>query len=1400
MISREIAGSVERRQRFNALSEVDRDILAVMAAVGEPVVRSTLSAIAIGAGIRQPGGRRQVDTTFLKSLLQRWEDSSFTICDREYQYTHSCAVDVRHWALERAAKSGLLRRLQSSIERFLPTSRWRYYSDPDCVLRDIRLILYLDPSDEQALVRYQELKAACIDRRDTALIPLTLASLFGTGAPTDAIALLPEPILLDYIEGCLIVATHQHFPLGEGFASFLMVALSRRPALAQDALTMALYLGAPELCRQIAAQSNDVDRKIGECFVALIAGDFATARDEAKQALVCSRGPKEKRKPQISGSAEPWLALLLLTSEDSNALSLAKMMVERRQSRGEARKAALGMLTDFRTALETGAKLPVRRYHSSSYPVSDELWQRCLFSALTETWINAKVSDLGGLRHEMAQRANSAEQGNYAWLAAQFRNFTLRSIGSEDPGAPLLKLFRERDVWEHILDALNAVVDSTRATSRPSAEADTLRVRWEIALSDPPAPPTAGPDYEWSEYQTLFYEPITVTPRLQRCKAGKWSAGSLVSLPKLKKVAAEGKLNAADQRVCQAIEESLYRIPTKMRFSEYVGRSLVGHPLVFWPCGAQAEAVAAKATIVVQHDKKKLRLTLQPELEGPEANFQYRRDGNRLLVYAISAEYRRVAKIVGTGAVLPLASEAALKKTLGGLASIIPVASAIDVEGGDAKQVPADARPIVQMRRTPEGVALRILGLPLGTEGPEVLLAQGQRSVAARVAGEPQSTERDLAAERRLLEALRQRCPALPAGCGDDYAWTELPDLLQAYELLAQLAGFEREEVSVTWPKGDQVRLVGERQLHDLRISLSNKGSWLEASGSLKVDENAVLTLASVIGKVRKSEGRFVELSPGKILALSKRLHRSLVEISDQANSQKNAVKLHPLSLFGIREWIADVGEFKSSEAIDDKLARIEEATTLQPDLPSTLQAELRDYQLQGFHWLSRLAHWGGGACLADDMGLGKTLQALALLLARAETGPALVVAPKSVCPGWITEARRFCPTLNPLRYGEGEPKERDLLLKTLKPYDVVVVSYGLLTSNIEQFEKVTFSSCVLDEAQAIKNATTKRARAVLQLKADCRLVTTGTPIENHLGEIWSQMTFLNPGLLGTSGEFKRRFARPIQVLGDAQAAKGLKRLLSPFILRRKKSEVLDELPAKTESVLSIEASEAHATFYEALRMAAEAKIKGPNASRKMRMQVLAEIMKLRRAACHPRLVQEDCGIKSTKMETALTLIDDLREGGHKALVFSQFVGHLTLLRERLDDAGIAYQYLDGSTSDRKRQQAVAAFQRGEGDLFLISLKAGGFGLNLTAADYVIHLDPWWNPATEDQATDRAHRIGQKRPVTIYRLVMAGTIEEKVLELHGRKRQLAADILSESDTASPLSVDMLRDLLKSGSR
>ena len=616
---------------------------------------------------------------------------------------------------------------------------------------------------------------------------------------------------------------------------------------------------------------------------------------------------------------------------------------------------------------------------------------------------------------------------------------------------------------------------------------------------------------------------------------------------------------------------------------------------------------------------------------------------------------------------------------------------------------------------------------------------------------------------------------------------------LSALEELSAL----NDSITIEWPEGESMKIVRSVTPNEFKVNIEKENDWFAISGSIKIDSKKVLDMRTLIDSFDANGSRFVEISKGQFVAFTNEFKQRILEIGGIGERRTKDIKLHPLAIPAAEDFISLFDEVKVDKEWRAQLKKIDALADFKPRLPRTLQADLRDYQVDGYKWLSTLAEWGVGACLADDMGLGKTLQALAVILKRSSEGPALVIAPASVCFNWVNEAIKFAPTLNPIIFGGGDRKK---MMENLKPRDLVVCSFGLLPSEEELLSEQMWSTIVLDEAQAIKNANTKRSKAAHKLQAGFKVLTTGTPVENHLGELWNLMRFINPGLLGSWKSFNERFATPIEKHHDPLARKQLKKLIQPFILRRNKSAVLDELPEKTEITLSVELSEDEKAFYESLRQKAVESMEETSedvGAGQQHLMILAQIMKLRQACCHPQLVIKDSNLGSSKLKLLMTTVEELRENNHRALIFSQFVGHLALIKKELDKQGISYQYLDGSTPKVKRQKAVDDFQDGEGELFLISLKAGGTGLNLTAADYVIHMDPWWNPAVEDQASDRVHRIGQTRPVTVYRLVAKDTIEEKIVKLHASKRDLADSLLSGTESSGKLSSNELLNLIKS---
>ncbi|WP_439865500.1 DEAD/DEAH box helicase [Pseudomonas antarctica] len=481
---------------------------------------------------------------------------------------------------------------------------------------------------------------------------------------------------------------------------------------------------------------------------------------------------------------------------------------------------------------------------------------------------------------------------------------------------------------------------------------------------------------------------------------------------------------------------------------------------------------------------------------------------------------------------------------------------------------------------------------------------------------------------------------------------------------------------------------------------------------------------------------------------------------------------------------------WQGGERVRHFAKRLQESTHAQVAAPPGLNAELRGYQLEGLNWMQTLRELEVGGILGDDMGLGKTLQTLAHLLTEKNAGrlntPALAVMPTSLIPNWMDEAARFTPQLNVLAL-HGAQRQADFT--RLADYDLVLTTYALLPRDLEVLQPQRWSVLILDEAQNIKNPNSKAAQAARQLEAGQRLCLSGTPLENHLGELWSLFHFLLPGWLGDSKTFNRDYRTPIEKHGNAQRMQHLTARIKPFLLRRKKEQVATELPPKTEIVHWVDLSDAQRDVYETVRVAMDKKVRDEitrHGVARSQIIILEALLKLRQVCCDLRLVKSVPASKlaragTGKLNALMEMIEELLSEGRRILLFSQFTSMLALIEEELKQRQVEYSILTGETLDRRTP--VKNFQDGKTPLFLISLKAGGTGLNLTAADTVIHYDPWWNPAVENQATDRAYRIGQDKPVFVYKLIARGTVGEKIQALQLEKAALAEGVLEGGASA-----------------
>jgi non-specific serine/threonine protein kinase len=502
---------------------------------------------------------------------------------------------------------------------------------------------------------------------------------------------------------------------------------------------------------------------------------------------------------------------------------------------------------------------------------------------------------------------------------------------------------------------------------------------------------------------------------------------------------------------------------------------------------------------------------------------------------------------------------------------------------------------------------------------------------------------------------------------------------------------------------------------------------------------------------------------------------------------KQNQLRLSKYHLSIIDELYNEIDETEVMIKLEEKYDRLRSFNRInEVNPPRDLEHILRPYQVAGYHWLNYLNEVGWGGILADDMGLGKTVQALSFLQLFKEQNvnmTSLVVCPTTLMFNWENEIKKFTPKLSYMIHHGGDRQKNK---KIFENHDVIITTYGTLRSDIKFMLEANFDYVVLDESQAIKNPQSKVTKAASLLNAKNRLCMSGTPLQNNTFDIYAQMNFLNPGMLGSVEYFRNEFATPIDKFGEKEHKEHLKKLLYPFILRRTKEQVAKDLPEKTETILFCEMEEEQRNIYDAYRNDYRDKIMGVIKEQgidKSQLTILQGLMKLRQICDSPAIIkeQEPLPNASVKLEELAREITE-NIGNHKALVFSQFLGMLALIKEKLVELGVKFEYFDGSTTAQERERAIQSFQNdNDVRVFLISLKAGGVGLNLTAADYVYIVDPWWNPAVEQQAIDRTHRIGQTKNIFAYRMICKDTIEDKILQLQEKKRALAKDLVSDDD-------------------
>jgi len=1397
-------------QQYDILSPLDKCILQLFSVAYEPMRQSVTPICFQHTGFRDTKGGA-ISKSKILERLKALHQEGFLVLEENFR-CHSLLVEV---ATRDAIKANRFEAMANAVQDTMPIQSYGkggpfYFANQDQLIRQIRISFYQQNLRlmQRYYDNYKQYNAYGSQRRSLISLEEIIRRICNNPFDGGWLDTLPKPFYSTILAAILNHSALHLEPAEEAFQVLQTKCTqpggSGSPDLQLLYLEQLILRGEWEPAKQHLEQSSALATQQQELLrgeVCFVLGEQEEAIAHFNEAHRLYRKGSGSRQVIFEGLGPVFYTLACLKESTPTSLQAAletTRLVQLnphwlRESCLVLQQVAAMQRGDlsYREVLQQAPIPPFKEAHSI------ETLLRCL--ALF--WVNREMAQKV-LPRLLEPLYKAALRSGYLWLAFEAveilnhlkpsRTFKTQAdiLRPSLSGGTLADLIPFRENWELSLQALTQLRYISPATKQSSER----RLVWFIDYQ-------SGTDY-------------SLNPREQKVNAqGNWSRGRPVALKRLAQDTDVEYLTPQDREVCSyLVGDYTSHYSGSYRWRAGAIAALVGHPLVFWEnaAGIRVDVVKGEPELRVQRDGGDY-LTLQffPDLSAVAADetvILARETPTRLKVVELSDDHRHIAQIIGADnrLVVPLAAEEQVLAAINAVSGIVTIQSDVGGTMADAEEVPANSIPHIHLLPAGGGLKVVIMARPFANGGPYVRPGHGGTTMIAEIDGKRLQTTRNLEEETQRVQSIIDDCPVLQRSEEEGGEWV-LADPEECLELLTELHTLEVGDGSAAehravleWPEGERLRVSPSIGAGQFKLKIQQQRDWFAASGEIELPDGQVLAMQQLMELLKNSPGRFLKIGEGQFLALTEAFRKRLDEFQRFSEMQGDSARFHPLAAMALTDFVDEVGSLKADKHWKAHIKRLQEMQEINPQVPSTLQAELRDYQIDGFQWLARLAHWGVGACLADDMGLGKTLQALTLVLTRAPQGPTLILAPTSVGMNWLSEAEKFAPTLNPIQFGGGD---RQKLLNNLQPFDLVVCSYGLLQQEevAEMLAKVQWETIVLDEAQAIKNMGTKRSQAAMSLQGSFKIITTGTPIENHLGELWNLFRFINPGLLGSLEKFNERFATPIERYQDKDARHQLRKLIQPFILRRTKSQVLSELPSRTEILLHVELSAEELAFYEALRRDAISRLADSSAEAGTKhLQVLAEIMKLRRACCNPRLVMPNAPVSSSKLELFGDVLEELLSNHHKALVFSQFVDHLHILRDYLKQKNIPYQYLDGSTPTKERKKRVDAFQAGEGDVFLISLKAGGTGLNLTAADYVLHMDPWWNPAVEDQASDRAHRIGQQRPVTIYRLVAKGTIEDKIVDLHSHKRDLADSLLEGTEMSGKMSTDELLTLISEG--
>ena len=753
-----------------------------------------------------------------------------------------------------------------------------------------------------------------------------------------------------------------------------------------------------------------------------------------------------------------------------------------------------------------------------------------------------------------------------------------------------------------------------------------------------------------------------------------------------------------------------------------------------------------------------------------------------------------IEKLLSTKS-FPASAAPSLRKTIESLRGIIEVRENILVNI-ESNAVESEGTIAIRIEPVEREYQMTILAAPLSDGTSRLIPATGEELVYDEDStGRSHCVRRNIAVEKENFLLIEDFAKQL----GMEFVSDNVCNIGEE-RILLQLLAFchqHQESYILEWPKGQVLKFKGILTTNDIDIDVKGDTEWFSIEGNVNVGEKTISLEDLLKSYCYNGYDNFIRIGDNEYMQMTETLRKHIAELDAVLGMDERKRKKVPKYLVGALAKSLEHLNHHTDNGYKDFMLKMKKAYDIDIQVPEGLQATLRPYQKEGYVWMKRLDEWGAGACLADDMGLGKTLQALAFMLSKASAGPSIVVAPKSVIPNWVKEVQRFAPELNVAVLNDTSSRRE--IVNSAGAFSLILCTYGVLTTESELLASKQWCVACLDEAQQIKNRTTYVSQAAMSLKTRSRIILTGTPLQNHVGELWNLMQFINPGLLGRWNVFRDTY---VNATLDEEHSQMLKEMTQPFILRRTKQQVLSDLPEKTEDIHYITMSEAEQAVYEEMRKKVELKLKKGKtkaereAARDIDISYFDELMKLRLISCDMHLVYSSWNEQSSKITVLMEILDTLMDvQENNVIVFSQFTSFLMRIKPEVERRGWDYLYLDGQTPMGKRQKMVEQFQNGEKRLFLSSLKAGGLGINLTTANYVILLDPWWNPAIENQATDRAHRIGQKRCVSVIRLISEHTIEEKILRLHEKKKQLSDNVLDGTSDSNKLTYEDILDMI-----